>query len=281
MRLIVLVLGLACGMACFAAPPRPDVTVISAPGIPAKLAGREAIFYAIELGNDTHSAWAPERADERYRPYSTFKIPNLLIALDTGTAASVDAVRRWDSARRPPAGFWPDGWRGDQTLADAFRRSTVWYFQDLALEIGGARYREMLQAFGYGNAMAPDASDVFWLSGPLEISVREQALFLRRLLSGELPLRAESVASLQEVSLLEVSNGCRLHGKTGSGPAAEDNMNGPFEGWLVGWVDCAETAPVVFALFLRGPSYASIARFRREMSRSFLRHIGAWPDGEG
>ena len=280
MRLIILVLGLACGTACLAAPPRPDVTVISAPGIAAELDGRDAMFYAIELGDEAHYAWAPERADERHRPYSTFKIPNLLIALETGVAGSIDEMRRWDAERRPAAGFWPDGWRGDQTLADAFRRSTVWYFQDLALEIGGARYRQMLQAFGYGNAMAPDASDVFWLSGPLEISVREQALFLRRLLRSELPLRAESVAALNEVSLLEVRDGCRLHGKTGSGPAVGGDMDGPFEGWLVGWVDCAETAPVVFALFVRGPSYASIARFRGEMSRSFLRRIGVWPDGE-
>lgn len=56
-------------------------------------------------------------------------------------------------------------------------------------------------------------------------------------------------------------------------------MNTPdfFEGWLVGWVECADAAPVTYALFVRGPSYASIAQFRGTMARSFLHRAGAWP----
>jgi len=251
--------------------------MIDGPAIMAELEGREAIFYAMDVEDGGHFAWATERADERHRPFSTFKIPNLLIALETGVAASVDEVRHWDPERRPARGFWLDGWSGDQTLAEAFRRSTVWFFRDLALEIGGARYRQMLQVFGYGNAMAPDDDDLFWLAGPLEISVREQALFLRSLLRGELPVHRDTVGALRTVSLLEEQDGCRLHGKTGSGPAPGAGMDGSFEGWLVGWVECADAAPVTYALFVRGQSYASIAQFRGTMARSFLHRAGAWP----
>lgn len=56
------------------------------------------------------------------------------------------------------------------------------------------------------------------------------------------------------------------------------NMPGPFEGWLVGWVERADEAPVTYALFVRGPSHVSIAQFRGRMTRSFPRRSGAWPD---
>ena len=272
---------------CFSAPllaigqETTDLAETEAPGIMAELDGRDAIFYAVDLEEGRAYAWAPKRIDERHAPYSTFKIPNLLIALETGVAESIIDLRRRDPDRRPAQPWWSDAWREDQTLAQAFRRSTVWYFQDLALEIGGQRYREMLEAFGYGNGLAPDNNDVFWLVGPLAIPPREQVAFLGRLVRGALPVRPETVAALFEVSLLEERDGHRLHGKTGSGPAADGNIDGPFKGWLVGWVERPDAAPVVYALFVAGPSFESIATFRGEMARSFLRRIDAWPDAVG
>jgi beta-lactamase class D len=135
----------------------------------------------------------------------------------------------------------------------------------------------MLRAFDYGNAMAPDGSDTFWLVGPLAISPRQQAEFIVRLLQGELPVRPEHLAALAEASLLEERDGYQLHGKTGSGPTEDGNMDGPFAGWLVGWVERPDAAPVAYALYVRGPSFDSIAAFRGEMARSFLHRIGAWP----
>src|SRR5690606_35531926 len=105
----------------------------------------------------------PSRADERQPPFSSFKIPNLLIALETGVAQNLDRRIPWDPARRPAASYWPKDWRQDQTLATAFTRSAAWSFQDLALEIGTERYRDYLRRFAYGNANAPAGSDSFWL----------------------------------------------------------------------------------------------------------------------
>lgn len=149
----------------------------------------------------------------------------------------------------------------------------------MALDVGGPRYRELLAAFDYGNAAAPDENDTFWLVGPLAISPREQAEFIVRLVQGELPVSPANAAALATVSLLEERDGHRLHGKTGSGPTEDGNMDGPFAGWLVGWVERPDAAPVAYALFVSGPSFEAIAAFRGEMARSFLRRIGAWPGG--
>ena len=243
-----------------------------------KLIGeRDVIFYAIDLETDVHFGYQPARKDERHIPYSTFKIPNLVIALETGVASSLQHERAWNQQRRPAQSYWPEDWRQNQTLESAFRRSAVWYFQDIAVEVGGERYRRMLSEFQYGNAEAPDSNDEFWLDGPLAISPAEQAYFLRRLIIGELQVEPSALDSLREVSLLEETAGHRVYGKTGSGPvgSGDERFEGAFEGWLVGWMERQDAAPVVYALYVQGPDFDSIRSFRREMSISFLRAIGA------
>ena len=205
----------------------------------------------------------------RHPPWSTFKIPNLLIALETGAATGPGHWRDWDPRRRPAAGFWPPDWRQGQTLASAFRRSAVWYFSDLAQEIGGPTYREVLARWDYGNAVAPDGSDGFWLGGPLEISIEEQARFLHRLLAGELGPTGAQIAVLAEVSADPLPG---LHGKTGSGPVEPGRFSGAFEGWYVGWVDGGP--PAVFAHYMTAPSYAGLREARRERAIRFLRACG-------
>lgn len=226
-------------------------------------------------GSDTE----PGELEVRWPPFSTFKIPNLLIALDTGAADSLDHVIEWDPASRPAAEHWPAGWAQAQSLRSAFRRSAVWYFRDLALAIGGPAYRDRLTAFRYGNAAAPDGSDLFWLDGRLRISVREQVEFLAALLQGELDVSERAVEALRDASRVDERDGHVLHGKTGAGPADDGNFDGPFRGWFVGWVERPRRDPVVFALFVDGPDWGSIARFRRAASEALLVQAGVWPEG--
>lgn len=244
---------------------------------PEALADRTVIFYALDLASNEGYVLAADRVDERHRPYSTFKIPNLLIALETGVETSPQSSREWDESRRPATEFWPKGWKQKQTLAMAFRRSAVWYFRDIALEVGGPAYRHWLTRYDYGNAETPDNNDVFWLRGPLEISVLEKVEFIRRLIGDELPVRYSSLQQLVEVSRFEQRDGYVLHGKTGSGPVGDD-FEGPFEGWLIGWVDRPELSPVAFVLFVEGPDFASIRTFRKDMSLHFLQQSGFWPE---
>ena len=238
---------------------------------------RSAVFYAHDLESDERFVYSAERINERHQPFSTFKIPNLLIALETGVEKSLDSSRAWDAERRPEGSAWPSDWTQEHTLRSAFQKSVVWYFRDIALEVGGERYRHWLEQFDYGNAQAPDDNDLFWLRGPLDISVLEQTQFIARLVRGELPVSNDSMGALIEASWLDQHQGYVLHGKTGAGSASAD-WSGPFRGWLVGWVERPDQAPVVYALFVEGPSFASIRTFRKELAIRLLQQAQRWPE---
>ncbi|WP_156917551.1 penicillin-binding transpeptidase domain-containing protein [Salinarimonas rosea] len=233
---------------------------------------REVAFLARDLGSDREVVLEGSDLETRRVPWSTFKIPNLVIALETGIAGDLDASRAWDPARRPAAGYWPDDWRTDQTLASAFRRSAVWYFQELALEVGVARYRELLDAWSYGNRSI-GTPDAFWLDGSLRISVSEQVAFLADLVTGRLDVSDATLRALEVVSADPRHDG--LHGKTGSGRVRPAASSSRFEGWYVGYVRTgAQDAPVVFALWTQGSSFSQIRDFRRAFAVHLLTRSG-------
>lgn len=177
----------------------------------------------------------PERAARRFPPASTFKIPNTVIALETGVASGPDFPIPWDSVRNPRTGFFPGSWARDQTLRSAFRSSVVWYYQEIARQIGARRMREWLRRLDYGNASIAGGIDRFWLDGGLRISADEQVSFLRRILAGEpdTDVSAPTRASLRDVALLETGTGWRLFGKTGTSEVTATRENG----WIVGWLE--------------------------------------------
>ncbi|MGX9961740.1 penicillin-binding transpeptidase domain-containing protein [Roseomonas sp. F4] len=239
-------------------------------------AGRQVSFLAREVGGPGAWMLAGSALDARHTPWSSFKIPNLLIALESGIAGDLAAARRWDPARRPAAPYWPAAWRRDQTLGEAFRASTVWYFQDLARQVGTARYRTTLARWGYGNAAVPEGSDRFWLDGTLRISVREQVAFLAALLEGRLGVAPASLAALEEAGLAGVAPGLTLHGKTGAGP----RRPGPgAEGWYVGFLRRDAAPPVAFALHTQAPDLAALRDFRRDAALRLLGAAGLLPAG--
>ena len=142
-------------------------------------------FCALDMTEESMIVLDENAVDRRRAPWSTFKIPNLIIALETGVATDLAHWRDWNQ-HRPAANYWPTAWKQGHSLASAFKRSVVWYFQEIALEVGTTRYRKDLLRFGYGNASVPMHSDDFWLGGPLIISPREQTHFLKRVLDGSL-----------------------------------------------------------------------------------------------
>ncbi|MXQ12838.1 class D beta-lactamase [Microvirga makkahensis] len=261
---------------------QPRLHELSSEPFRAEVADRHVTFYAVDSEAGVQYAFNPKDIDERHPPFSSFKIPNLMIALETGVASNLNHVRKWDQNRRPAAEYWPVDWRQDQTLGSAFMRSAAWYFQDLALEIGAKRYREYLQRFRYGNANVPEGSDTFWLDDPdaarrLLISPREQVAFIKNAIEGQFELRTDTLTAFKKVAELQNEGGYKLYGKTGSGPVQAGNLDGAFQGWLVGLVERPQKKPVFYALYARGPGYSSILKFRRDFAETLLKEIGALP----
>jgi beta-lactamase class D len=184
-------------------------------------------FVLYDQDKETWTFYNKDQYTVPYTPASTFKICNTLIGLETGVIKDENFILRWDGVvRRIPA------WNQDQSLATAFRNSTVWYYQELARRVGSHRMKYWLDRANYGNADTSGGIDRFWLSGGLRMTEEQQVDFLRRLHDGRLPFSKRSVDILKKVMILEDTNGYILRAKTGWG--IQDSLN---IGWFVGYVE--------------------------------------------
>src|SRR6186997_2448432 len=82
--------------------------------------------------------------DSSYLPASTFKIVNSLIGLQTGKIVNDSMIIKWDSVKRR------DAWNKDLTMYEAFRVSSVPYFQEVARRIGKDTMQFWLDSLKYG-----------------------------------------------------------------------------------------------------------------------------------
>jgi beta-lactamase class D len=177
-----------------------------------------------------------QRAGQRFLPASTFKVPNALIALETGVASDADFTLPWDSLAHREPGFWTPSWSQDHTLRSAMRHSAYWYYQELARRIGAERMQRSLDRFEYGNRNMGGGLDRFWLHGDLRVSPDEQVRFLQRMYSGELGVSQRSTEILKDILVLEQAPDYRLSGKTGTADVTPTRELA----WLVGYVERGE-----------------------------------------
>lgn len=216
------------------------------------------------------------RAEQRFIPASTYKIPNSLIALETGVAKGAEHVISWDSAVKPTKGFWSNEWSKDHTLRSAIRFSVYWYYQALARDVGAERMQEYLNQFDYGNRSMDGGLDRFWLYGDLRISPNEQVRFLERMYNGKLGLSARSTRIVKEILLLEERADYRLSGKTGTADVTPTRELA----WLVGFVE-REKEVWFYALNLEGEQvweqWGSSSK-RLALVRSLLQELEVLPN---
>lgn len=177
-----------------------------------------------------------ERARTRFLPASTFKIPNTLIALESGVATGPDFRLQWDSTVAPRQPWWPNEWARDHTLRSALRASAVWYYQEIARRVGHERMQRYVSLFDYGNRDISGGIDQFWLSGGLRISPLEKVEFLRRFHVGELGASDRATRIAKEALVLEETPTYRLSGKTGWAGLGDSAG----VGWLVGYIERGE-----------------------------------------
>jgi beta-lactamase class D len=211
-----------------------------------------------------------ERAQRRFSPASTFKVPHALFALDAGVVRDEFQVFEWDGEKR-----WLEAWNRDQNLRSSMRNSVVWVYQKFAREIGEAREREYMEKINYGNADPSGGIERFWFEGNLKISAIEQIDFLRRLYHHELPFAVDHQRLVKDLMINEAANEWTrewiLRAKTGWSTSSEPGI-----GWWVGWVEWPE-GPVFFALNIDMPNGINDTAKRKSITRDVLRSIAALP----
>lgn len=223
--------------------------------------GVSGTFIVHDLAADRYTVHDRKRAETRYLPASTYKIPNSLIGLATGVVADVDQVLPYGGGptRRPE-------WAHDMSLRDAIRISNVPVYQGLARRIGLERMRAGLRQLEYGNMDPGTTVDTFWLDGPLKISAHEQTLFLDKLVRDALPVPKTAMAAVR--GILRQEGGAELYAKTGWGAPPD----GKDIGWWVGWV-VREGKVYTFALNLDIEDDAAGAK-RVPLGKASLQALG-------
>jgi beta-lactamase class D len=165
-----------------------------------------------------------------YSPASTFKIMNSLVALETNIAPDENMMIQWDGITR-----WKSDWNKDMDMREAFKVSSVPYYQELARRIGEVEMQKWLDTVKYGNRRIGPKIDEFWLNDTLKISADEQVGLMKKLYFDKLPFSQRALRIVRSLMLQEDTDEYRLYFKTGTQQNEERTM-----GWLVGFIERKE-----------------------------------------
>ncbi len=234
--------------------------------------GTTATFVLYDLKNDRYLRYNEKRAGERFSPFSTFKIPNSIIGLESGVITDENFQIAWDRKKYPPDPDWNREpfvhWSRDHTLKTAIKYSVVWYYKELALRVGETAMKRYVAQLNYGNQDASGGLDKFWLNSSLRISAEEQINFLRAFYTGKLGISSRTTEIVKRITLLEETPRYRLSGKTGGGPLPHGSL-----GWFVGYLE-RDGNVYFFATNIEGPNYFAIRDKRIELTRRVLTELG-------
>ena len=151
------------------------------------------------------------RSGEAKLPASTFKIPNSLIALETGVVEDPDKdIFKWDGVTRSIA-----AWNKDHTLRSAIAVSAVPVYQEIARRIGQERMQKYVDLLEYGNRDIGGGIDQFWLTGNLRIDPIQQVDFVDRLRRGVLPVSKGSQELVRDILPVTKVGDVTIHAKSG------------------------------------------------------------------
>lgn len=222
----------------------------------------EGSIVIYDLAKNTYTYYNQARCAERFVPASTFKIPNSLIALETGVISDENDLIKWDGVI---SDVLPE-WNKDQTLKSAFKYSVVWYYQELARRIGSERMQEYLNKMDYGNKNINGGIDQFWLSaGELRISQNEQIEMLKKLHANTLPFSQRTMDIVKSIMIMEKDSGYTLRAKTGM--ASNDTHA---TGWIVGYIE-KENNVYFFATHISGsPDNPDFIKSRLAITKASL-----------
>ncbi|AWL27743.1 class D beta-lactamase [Acinetobacter defluvii] len=184
-----------------------------------------------QVGNDL------SRANTAFIPASTFKILNALIGLQH-EKVSITEVFKWEGQKRAFS-----SWEKDLTLAQAMQASAVPVYQELAKRIGLELMQSEVKRIGFGNAEIGTQVEQFWLKGPLKITPQQEAEFVYRLATEQLPFDIKVQQQVKQMLLIEQRGDLKLYAKSGWGMDVK-----PQVGWYTGWVDNGHGKITAFSL---------------------------------
>lgn len=196
--------------------------------------GIEGSIIIYDLKGDRTYQHNSSRNNTEFRPASTYKIPNSLIALETGAIKDDVSVLTWDGIERGLNDSPIEVWNQDLNLRLAFQYSAVWFYQVLARKIGHQRMQDFVNKIEYGNQNIGKKEDIdrFWLSGALRITPQQQIDFLRRLYQNDLPFKQKNIDMVKDIAIVEQTPSYVMRGKTGWEVSVTPNI-----GWYVGYLE--------------------------------------------
>lgn len=202
---------------------------------------------------------------QRVLPASTFKIMNTLIGVQTGVITDESMVIKWDSIERPQK-----EWNKDLTMKEAFRASSVPYYQEVARRIGRENMKLWIDSVQYGNKNISGPIDSFWLNNTLKISPDEQLGFMSKLYFDQLPFQKYAQQIVRDAMLMEDNTLYKLSYKTGWGFDEKNNS----VGWVIGWVE--ENMHVYFFVTLVKTADKNIdmKTVRMNITKGILKELG-------
>jgi beta-lactamase class D len=211
-----------------------------------------------------------KRAHTAFSPYSTFKIANTLIGLETGIIRNSAQKLKYDKSKYLAEPWWPPVWKlPEYNLTSAFKYSMVPVYRQLAINIGGQEMQKYVNKFTYGNRDISSQLDKFWLNGSLKISAIEQVKFLQKVYKNHLALKENSLTTLKEVMLVEANDEYKLYAKTGAGKINDKTMLG----WYVGFVE-NKRGVHYFAFNVNRQKYTELKAVRVNTARAQLKSAG-------
>lgn len=136
-------------------------------------------------------------------PASTFKIINLLIALETNTIKDENEIIKWvGSTDTVKYGYRPEIYH-DMPVKEAFELSAGWVFVELAKKIGKDTYRKHLAESKYGNNNLSQTEADFWNFGDFAISPKNQVEFVKSFYEEKLPFSKRNIDIVKNVMITE------------------------------------------------------------------------------
>jgi beta-lactamase class D len=227
--------------------------------------GTAGTFVGYKIDDYLIIASDKDRSGEAKLPASTFKVPNSLIALETGVVQDPDKdVFKWDGVTRSI-----EAWNRDHTMRSAIAASAVPVYQEIARRIGPERMQKYVDLFEYGNRNIGGGIDQFWLTGAMRIDPVQQIDFLDRLRRGVLPISKRSQDLVRDILPVTKVGDSVIRAKSGLLGA---EIGKPSLGWMVGWAEKG-SAQTVFALNMDCEEPRHIPA-RMTLTQACLRDIG-------